>query len=99
MKMHGLGNDFVIVDARAHPVQITPALARGIGHRQFGVGFDQLAVIENGESDAHLVFYNADGSVSATCRRALSMCSRRTTSVRMWASNCWIWARPLDFAR
>jgi len=70
MKMHGLGNDFVIVDARAHPVQITPALARGIGHRQFGVGFDQLAVIENGESDAHLVFYNADGSISATCGNA-----------------------------
>ncbi|MGV6805799.1 MAG: diaminopimelate epimerase [Ruegeria sp.] len=76
MKMHGLGNDFVIVDARAHPVQITPALARGIGHRQFGVGFDQLAVIENGESDAHLVFYNADGSVSATCGNATRCIAR-----------------------
>ncbi|WP_170433670.1 diaminopimelate epimerase [Ruegeria arenilitoris] len=76
MKMHGLGNDFVIVDARAHPVQITPALARGIGHRQFGVGFDQLAVIENGESDAHLVFYNADGSISATCGNATRCIAR-----------------------
>ncbi|WP_170340871.1 diaminopimelate epimerase [Ruegeria arenilitoris] len=76
MKMHGLGNDFVIVDARAHPVQITPALARGIGHRQFGVGFDQLAVIENGESDVHLVFYNADGSVSATCGNATRCIAR-----------------------
>ncbi|WP_170419851.1 diaminopimelate epimerase [Ruegeria arenilitoris] len=76
MKMHGLGNDFVIVDARAHPVQITPAQARGIGHRQFGVGFDQLAVIENGESDAHLVFYNADGSISATCGNATRCIAR-----------------------
>ncbi|SHK16139.1 diaminopimelate epimerase [Ruegeria lacuscaerulensis ITI-1157] len=76
MKMHGLGNDFVIVDARAHPVQITPALARGIGHRQFGVGFDQLAVIVNGESDAHLVFYNADGSISATCGNATRCIAR-----------------------
>ncbi|SHE33212.1 diaminopimelate epimerase [Ruegeria intermedia] len=76
MKMHGLGNDFVIVDARAHPVQITPALARGIGHRQFGVGFDQLAVIEDGESDAHLVFYNADGSISATCGNATRCIAR-----------------------
>ncbi|WP_170370324.1 diaminopimelate epimerase [Ruegeria arenilitoris] len=76
MKMHGLGNDFVIVDARAHPLQITPALARGIGHRQFGVGFDQLAVIENGESDAHLVFYNADGSISATCGNATRCIAR-----------------------
>ena len=48
MKMHGLGNDFVIVDARAHAASITEALAKGIGHRQFGVGFDQLAVIEAG---------------------------------------------------
>lgn len=76
MKMHGLGNDFVIVDARAHPVQITPALAQGIAHRHFGVGFDQLAVIENGESDAHLVFYNSDGSVSATCGNATRCIAR-----------------------
>ncbi|WP_170326239.1 diaminopimelate epimerase [Ruegeria arenilitoris] len=76
MKMHGLGNDFVIVDARAHSVEITPDLARGIGHRQFGVGFDQLAVIENGESDAHLVFYNADGSTSAACGNATRCIAR-----------------------
>ncbi|WP_037313991.1 diaminopimelate epimerase [Ruegeria halocynthiae] len=76
MKMHGLGNDFVIVDARAQSVRITPALARGIGHRQFGVGFDQLAVIENGESDAHLVFYNADGSTSAACGNATRCIAR-----------------------
>ncbi|WP_170336539.1 diaminopimelate epimerase [Ruegeria arenilitoris] len=76
MKMHGLGNDFVIVDARAHSAAITPALAKGIGHRQIGVGFDQLAVIENGESDAHLVFYNADGSTSAACGNATRCIAR-----------------------
>lgn len=76
MKMHGLGNDFVIVDARAQSVEITSALARGIGHRQFGVGFDQLAVIETGESDAHLVFYNADGSTSAACGNATRCIAR-----------------------
>ncbi|WP_424832260.1 diaminopimelate epimerase [Ruegeria sp.] len=76
MKMHGLGNDFVIVDARAHPVRITPALAKGIGHRHFGVGFDQLAVIENGDADAHLVFYNADGSTSAACGNATRCIAR-----------------------
>ncbi|MBO9433831.1 diaminopimelate epimerase [Ruegeria sp. R13_0] len=70
MKMHGLGNDFVIVDARAQATPISAALAKGIGHRQFGVGFDQLAVIENGAADAHLVFYNADGSTSAACGNA-----------------------------
>jgi len=76
MKMHGLGNDFVILDARAQPEVITPAMAKGIGHRQFGVGFDQLAVIENGEADAHLVFYNADGSTSAACGNATRCIAR-----------------------
>ncbi|WP_170411242.1 diaminopimelate epimerase [Ruegeria atlantica] len=76
MKMHGLGNDFVVVDARASLARITPALARGIGHRQFGVGFDQLAVIENGEADAHLVFYNSDGSTSAACGNATRCIAR-----------------------
>lgn len=76
MKMHGLGNDFVVVDARAQATTITPAMARGIGHRQFGVGFDQLAVIEPGESDAHLVFYNADGSTSAACGNATRCIAR-----------------------
>ncbi|MCA0907885.1 diaminopimelate epimerase [Ruegeria marisrubri] len=76
LKMHGLGNDFVIVDARAQGAPITPALARGIGHRQFGVGFDQLAVIEKGEADAHLVFYNSDGSTSAACGNATRCIAR-----------------------
>ncbi|WP_171233947.1 diaminopimelate epimerase [Ruegeria sp. HKCCA4812] len=76
MKMHGLGNDFVIVDARAQDAPITPELARGIGHRQFGVGFDQLAVIEKGEADAHLVFYNSDGSTSAACGNATRCIAR-----------------------
>ncbi|UUV05885.1 diaminopimelate epimerase [Ruegeria sp. YS9] len=76
IKMHGLGNDFVIVDARAQDAPITPALAKGIGHRQFGVGFDQLAVIENGEADAHLVFYNSDGSTSAACGNATRCIAR-----------------------
>ncbi len=76
MKMHGLGNDFVIVDARAQALAITPALAKGIGHRQFGVGFDQLAVIKAGAADAHLVFYNADGSTSAACGNATRCIAR-----------------------
>ncbi len=76
MKMHGLGNDFVVVDARAQNLVITPALAKGIGHRQFGVGFDQLAVISNGSGDAHLTFYNADGSTSAACGNATRCIAR-----------------------
>lgn len=76
MKMHGLGNDFVVVDARAQDWRITPVLARAIAHRHFGVGFDQLALIGTGEGDAHLTFYNADGSTSAACGNATRCIAR-----------------------
>ena len=84
MKMHGLGNDFVVLDARASGVPdarvssalVTPALAQAIGHRHFGVGFDQLAVISDGAGDAHLTFYNSDGSLSAACGNATRCIAR-----------------------
>ncbi len=76
MKMHGLGNDFVVVDARARDIPVTPALARALGDRHRGVGFDQLAVISNGAGDAHLTFYNADGSTSAACGNATRCIAR-----------------------
>ncbi|MFV1495395.1 diaminopimelate epimerase [Phaeobacter sp. JH20_02] len=76
MKMHGLGNDFVVVDARDMSWPITPAMAAGIAHRQMGVGFDQLTVITHGEEDAHLTFYNADGSTSAACGNATRCVAR-----------------------
>ncbi|NIZ13481.1 diaminopimelate epimerase [Phaeobacter sp. HF9A] len=77
MKMHGLGNDFVVVDARTQDIALTPALIKGIAHRQFGLGFDQLAVIEEADAaDAHLIFYNADGSTSAACGNATRCIAR-----------------------
>jgi diaminopimelate epimerase len=76
MKMHGLGNDFVVLDARARDVPVTAALAQGIGHRQFGIGFDQLAVISKGAGDAHLTFFNADGSTAAACGNATRCIAR-----------------------
>lgn len=78
MKMHGLGNDFVVVDARERPVVITPAMARAIADRHCGVGFDQLVVITPGDDscDAHMTFYNADGSTAQACGNA-SRCVAR----------------------
>lgn len=70
-KMHGLGNDFVVLDARRFEVEMTPALAKGLGDRHRGVGFDQLAVISASDcADLHLTFYNADGSVAGACGNA-----------------------------
>ncbi|MGB3247243.1 MAG: diaminopimelate epimerase [Sulfitobacter sp.] len=76
MKMHGLGNDFVVVDSRARNHDITPKMAQGIGHRQFGIGFDQLAVISKGAHDAHLTFFNADGSMAGACGNATRCIAR-----------------------
>lgn len=76
MKMHGLGNDFVVVDARARAVPLPADLVVAIADRHTGVGYDQLAVIQNGAGDAHLVFYNADGSTSAACGNATRCIAR-----------------------
>ena len=76
MKMHGLGNDFVVVDTRLSKRVVTPALARAVADRHFGVGFDQLAVIAPGQGDAHLTFFNADGSTSAACGNATRCIAR-----------------------
>lgn len=76
MKMHGLGNDFVVVDARAQAIDVPARLAQAIGHRHFGVGFDQLAIIGPGTGDAHLTFLNSDGSASAACGNATRCIAR-----------------------
>ncbi len=77
MKMHGLGNDFVVIDSRDGRRTMTPELARAIGDRHRGVGFDQLAVIESDpQAAAALTFYNADGSLSAACGNATRCVAR-----------------------
>lgn len=70
-KMHGLGNDFVVIDARGGENPVTAALARAIGDRHRGVGFDQLAVIREGDGVAAEVdYWNADGSTADACGNA-----------------------------
>ena len=76
MKMHGLGNDFVVLDGRARRIAVSEALVRALGNRRTGIGFDQLALIETGAADAHLTFWNADGSMSAACGNATRCIAR-----------------------
>ncbi|MFN4193907.1 MAG: diaminopimelate epimerase [Tabrizicola sp.] len=71
MKMHGAGNDFVVIDSRGRRSLVTPALARALGDRNRGVGFDQLAEITDAEgADFGLVFWNSDGSQAGACGNA-----------------------------
>jgi diaminopimelate epimerase len=77
LKMHGLGNDFVVIDARKVAVVVTPALARALGDRHRGVGFDQLALINSDlRADARLTFYNADGTIAGACGNATRCIAR-----------------------
>jgi len=70
IKMHGLGNDVVIIDGRVRPVALGPAAARAIADRRTGVGCDQIIVVEpprNGTADASLRILNADGGEVEAC--------------------------------
>ena len=69
-KMHGLGNDFVVFDARTRPLALDAARVRAIADRRTGVGCDQLIVVEaprNGGTHAYLRFWNQDGGEVAAC--------------------------------
>ncbi|MEE9389182.1 MAG: diaminopimelate epimerase [Paracoccaceae bacterium] len=70
-KMHGAGNDFVIIDSQGRPPVVTAELARAIGDRHRGVGFDQLAEIRTSDdADIQIDFWNADGSTAGACGNA-----------------------------
>src|ERR1700744_3010373 len=70
-KMHGLGNDFVVFDAREAAVAITPPRARAIADRHTGIGCDQLILIEPSDvATARMRIWNADGSEVESCGNA-----------------------------
>lgn len=73
IKMHGLGNDFVIIDARAKPLALGAEAARRIADRRRGVGCDQLIILGKPrakEAQAFMAIRNSDGGESAACGNA-----------------------------
>ncbi|MCG3732972.1 diaminopimelate epimerase [Vibrio cincinnatiensis] len=69
-KMHGLGNDFMVVDCITQNVFFSPEMIRRLANRHTGVGFDQLLVVEapyDPETDFHYRIFNADGSEVEQC--------------------------------
>ena len=81
-KMHGLGNDFVIVDARETPFDVMPSLAKAIADRRTGVGCDQLIVLEpSAKADLKMRIWNSDGGEVQACGNA-ARCVVQLTGVR-----------------
>ena len=78
LKMHGLGNDFVVFDAREHAIALDGAKAKAIADRHFGVGCDTVVLIRPGgaEVDAGMRIYNADGSEAESCFNATRCVAR-----------------------
>ncbi len=69
-KMHGLGNDFVVFDARDQPLRLERAAAQALADRESGVGCDQILIIEpprNEDADAFMRIFNADGGEVDAC--------------------------------
>lgn len=69
-KMHGLGNDFVVIDAINQPITFLPRQVRALADRRFGIGCDQLLLVEHSHSrgvDFRYRIFNADGSEVQQC--------------------------------
>ncbi len=72
LKMHGLGNDFVIFDARIFPLLVDPIMAKAIADRKRGIGCDQVIVMEPAKNGAaaFMRIFNADGGEVESCGNA-----------------------------
>jgi diaminopimelate epimerase len=69
-KMHGLGNDFMVIDATTQPFHLTAEQIQAAGDRHLGVGFDQLLVLApspSNKADFHYLIFNNDGSAAEQC--------------------------------
>ncbi len=69
-KMHGLGNDFIVIDGISQTVRLTPEKIRQLSDRHFGIGCDQLLLVEHPESpemDFRYRIFNCDGSEVENC--------------------------------
>jgi diaminopimelate epimerase len=69
--MHGLGNDFVVLDGREQPIAMTPALAKALADRHLGIGCDQLILLEPSDAaDVKMRIWNHDGGEVESCGNA-----------------------------
>jgi diaminopimelate epimerase len=85
-KMHGLGNDFVVLDGVRQTVMLDPELVRRLGDRHFGIGFDQLLLVEapsDQDNDFRYRIFNNDGSEVEQCGNGARCFVRFVTDQRL----------------
>jgi diaminopimelate epimerase len=89
-KMHGLGNDFVVIDAIHQQIDLTPKQIQNLADRHFGIGFDQLLLVENPVSqnaDFKYRIFNADGGEVAQCGNGARCFARFVRDKNLSAKN------------
>lgn len=83
-KMHGLGNDFVIIDARDEPLAMTAERARAIANRRTGIGCDQLILVEpSTRAEISMRIWNCDGGEVESCGNATRCVAQLTGATRI----------------
>ena len=93
VKMHGLGNDFVILDHRSGGVMLDSVRIQQICDRHFGIGCDQLIILEPSRAaGVFMRIYNPDGSEAETCGNA-TRCVADLCMAEGWEASCTIETR------
>lgn len=89
-KMHGLGNDFVVIDAINQRIELMPEQIRRLSDRHFGIGFDQLLLVEkpvSGNADFKYRIFNADGGEVSQCGNGARCFARFVRDKRLSEKN------------
>ncbi|MFM7623160.1 MAG: diaminopimelate epimerase, partial [Alphaproteobacteria bacterium] len=88
LKMHGLSNDFVIVDGRGRDWPLGAGVARALAHRKTGIGCDQVVVLRDAlQADVAMIILNADGGEVAACGNA-TRCVADVVMAERGADHC-----------
>jgi diaminopimelate epimerase len=84
-KMHGTGNDFVLIDGRSLPAEDLPGLARAMCDRHFGIGSDGMLLVEPSEiADFRMKMYNPDGSEAEMCGNGIRCFAKHLYDSGVW---------------
>ena len=95
-KMHGLGNDFVVIDNITQNVFLSRDQIKKLADRHFGIGFDQLLMVEapySPDLDFHYRIFNADGTEVEQCGNG-ARCFARFVRMKGLTNNCLLYTSP-----